>query len=61
IALATPPDWLLDDYLWDATLGELCRRLGDHDRAVRQWTRALEAAPTHVGRALVQCRLRACP
>ena len=52
-----PPAWLLVYYLWDATLGELYRRRGDRARAVEHLTRALEAAPTHAERALLERRL----
>ena len=55
-----PPPWLLGYYLWDATLGELCRRRGDRDRAVAHLTRALESAPTHAEKALLRRRLEAC-
>jgi RNA polymerase sigma factor (sigma-70 family) len=55
-----PPSWLLGYYLWDATLGELYRRKGDHDRATAHLTRALDAAPTHAERALLRRRLEAC-
>jgi RNA polymerase sigma factor (sigma-70 family) len=55
-----PPGWLLGFYLWDATLGELYRRSGDHERAVAHLTRALEGAPTHAEKALLERRLRAC-
>jgi RNA polymerase sigma-70 factor (ECF subfamily) len=54
-----PPSWLLGYYLWDATLGELYRRRGDHERAIRHLTRALEAAPTHAEKALIRRRLDA--
>jgi predicted RNA polymerase sigma factor len=52
-----PPPWLLGYYLWDATLGELYRRRGDHERATAHLTRALGAAPTHAERALLRRRL----
>jgi RNA polymerase sigma-70 factor (ECF subfamily) len=55
-----PPAWLLAYYLWDATLGELYRRRGDHDRAIAHLTRALESAPTHAEKNLIEKRLRAC-
>jgi len=55
-----PPPWLLGYYLWDATLGELCRRRGDRERATAHLTRALGAAPTHAERALLRRRLEAC-
>jgi RNA polymerase sigma factor (sigma-70 family) len=54
-----PPPWLLGYYLWDATLGELYRRRGDHERAIGHLTRALEAAPTHAEKALIRRRLDA--
>jgi RNA polymerase sigma factor (sigma-70 family) len=53
-----PPTWLLGYYLWDATLGELHRRRGNHDRAVAHTTRALAAAPTNPERALLERRLK---
>jgi RNA polymerase sigma-70 factor (ECF subfamily) len=55
-----PPPWLLGYYLWDATLGELYRRRGDHERATEYLTRALAAAPTHAEKALLRRRLEAC-
>jgi RNA polymerase sigma factor (sigma-70 family) len=55
-----PPTWLLGYYLWDATLGELYRRRGDHERATAHLTRALDAAPTHAEKALLRRRLEAC-
>ncbi|HEX2681478.1 MAG TPA: DUF6596 domain-containing protein, partial [Candidatus Dormibacteraeota bacterium] len=55
-----PPSWLLGYYLWDATLGELHRRSGDRERACEHLTRAIEAAPTHAEKALLQRRLAAC-
>jgi RNA polymerase sigma-70 factor (ECF subfamily) len=55
-----PPGWLLGYYLWDATLGELYRRAGDHVRAAAHLSRALQAAPTHAEKALIERRLRAC-
>jgi predicted RNA polymerase sigma factor len=54
-----PPGWLLGYYLWDATLGELYRRIGDHERATAHLTRALESAPTSAERALLRRRLQA--
>jgi RNA polymerase sigma-70 factor (ECF subfamily) len=56
-----PPEWLLGYYLWDATLGELYRRAGDGERAVRHLARALELAPNHAEKDLLRRRLRACP
>jgi RNA polymerase sigma factor (sigma-70 family) len=55
-----PPPWLLGYYLWDATLGELYRRRGDHERATAHLTRAIDAAPTHAEKALLRRRLEAC-
>lgn len=52
-----PASWLLGYYLWDATLGELSRRAGHMDRAVRHLARALEAAPTDAEKALLRRRL----
>ena len=54
------PSWLLGYYLWDATLGELHRRNGDRARATSHLSRALELAPTHAERALLERRLKAC-
>ena len=51
------PAWLLGYYLWDATLGELYRRRGDHERAKSHLSRALNAAPTHAEKALLRRRL----
>jgi RNA polymerase sigma-70 factor (ECF subfamily) len=55
-----PPSWLLGYYLWDATLGELHRRSGDREQAREHLIRAIEAAPTHAEKALLQRRLKAC-
>ena len=52
------PSWLLDYYLWDATLGELHRRRGDRDRALAYTKRALAAAPTNPEKALLERRLK---
>lgn len=54
------PSWLGGYYLWDATLGELHRRNGDLPRATSHLSRALELAPTHAERALLERRLNAC-
>lgn len=51
------PSWLLDHYLWDATLGELHRRRGDRDRAIEHTKRALAAAPTNPEKNLLERRL----
>jgi RNA polymerase sigma-70 factor (ECF subfamily) len=51
------PSWLRDYYLWDAALGELCRRCGDRDRALWHTRRALAAAPTNPEKALLERRL----
>ena len=52
------PTWLLDYYLWDATLGELHRRRGDRDRALLHTKRALLAAPTNPEKALLERRMK---
>jgi RNA polymerase sigma-70 factor (ECF subfamily) len=52
------PSWLVDYYLWDATLGELCRRCGDRSRALVHTERALAAAPTNPEKALLERRLQ---
>jgi RNA polymerase sigma-70 factor (ECF subfamily) len=52
------PGWLLDYYLWDATLGELHRRRGDAGRALAHTKRALAAAPTNAEKALLERRAR---
>jgi RNA polymerase sigma-70 factor (ECF subfamily) len=52
------PGWLLDYYLWDATLGELHRRRGDRDRALAHTKRALAAAPTNPEKALLERRMK---
>jgi RNA polymerase sigma-70 factor (ECF subfamily) len=56
----TPPAWLLGYYLWDSTLGELYRRKGDREKAEAHLRTALEAAPTHAEKALLERRLKAC-
>ncbi len=55
-----PPRWLAGYYLWDATLGELYRRRGDHEEAALRLKRALQSAPTLAERSLIQRRLDAC-
>jgi RNA polymerase sigma-70 factor (ECF subfamily) len=52
------PSWLLDHYLWDATLGELHRRRGERERALVHTKRALAAAPTNAEKALLERRLK---
>jgi RNA polymerase sigma-70 factor (ECF subfamily) len=52
------PGWLLDYYLWDATLGELHRRRGDRDRAIAHTKRALSFAPTNAEKSLLERRLK---
>jgi RNA polymerase sigma-70 factor (ECF subfamily) len=51
------PSWLLGYYLWDAALGELHRRRGNHARALAHTERALAAAPTNPEKALLERRL----
>jgi RNA polymerase sigma-70 factor (ECF subfamily) len=53
------PSWLLDYYLWDATLGELHRRRGELDLALVHTKRALASAPTHAEKGLLERRVRA--
>lgn len=53
----TPPAWLIRYYLWDATLGELARRTGEHAAAVRHLERAVEGAPTRAERSIFAARL----
>jgi RNA polymerase sigma factor (sigma-70 family) len=52
------PSWLHGYYLWDATLGELHRRRGDHVRALAHTERALAAAPTNPEKALLERRMK---
>jgi len=52
------PSWLLDYYLWDATLGELHRRRGDRQQALAHTQRALAAAPTNQEKALLERRIQ---
>ena len=52
------PSWLAGYYLWDATLGELYRRRGDHDRALAHTKRAHAAAPTNPEKALLERRMK---
>lgn len=56
----TPPAWLARYYLWDATLGELERRLGRIELARWHLLRALDAAPHRAERDLIRRRLEAC-
>ena len=51
------PRWLLDYYLWNATLGDLHRRCGHQDRALAFTKRALAAAPTNAEKAMLERRL----
>ena len=60
LAAIERPKWLSAYYLWDATLGELHRRNGDLAHATTHLSRALELAPTHAERALLERRLKAC-
>ncbi|HEY6558537.1 MAG TPA: sigma-70 family RNA polymerase sigma factor [Polyangiaceae bacterium] len=55
-----PPRWLAAYYLWDATLGELYRRRGDHEEAAARLSRALQSAPTLAEKSLIRRRLDAC-
>ena len=52
------PSWLVEYYLWDATLGELHWRCGHRDRALSHTQRARAAAPTNPEKALLERRLR---
>ncbi len=56
----SPPSWLLGYYLWDATKGELYRRLGHMIPAKRHLLRALETAPTNSEKDRIRRRLSAC-
>ena len=58
LAQIEAPSWLAGYYLWDATLGELYRRRGDHERALAHTKRALVAAPTNAEKGLLERRLR---
>jgi RNA polymerase sigma factor (sigma-70 family) len=57
LAALEVPSWLLGYYLWDATLGELHRRRGDHALALEHTKRALAAVPTNPEKALLERRL----
>ncbi len=57
LAAEKPAGWLAGYYLFEATLGELERRRGDFDRAVRHLRHAAEAAPTRAERVLFGKRL----
>jgi len=57
IAAFEAPSWLVDFYLWDATLGELHRKAGDRERALVHTSRALAAAPTNPEKALLEGRI----
>jgi RNA polymerase sigma factor (sigma-70 family) len=52
-----PPAWLAGSYLWEAVLGDLHRRAGNQDAAVRHRERALALVPTAPLRALLRRRL----
>lgn len=55
-----PPRWLAGYYLWDATQGELLRRLGRFAEAERHLGRAHEQAPTRTERNQLARRLERC-
>jgi RNA polymerase sigma-70 factor (ECF subfamily) len=55
-----PPGWLAGHYLWDATHGELLRRLGRFTEAERLLARAEECAPTRAERAIFGRKLARC-
>lgn len=57
LAAFEAPSWLVSFYLWDATLGELHRRQGDHELALVHTRRALASAPTNPEKALLERRL----
>jgi predicted RNA polymerase sigma factor len=52
-----PPAWLAGSYLWDAVLGDLHRRAGNPEIALRHRERALASAPTEAVRDLLRRRL----
>lgn len=52
-----PPPWLAGFYLWDAVLGELHRRAGEHAASRHHIERALASAPTEAERDLLRRRL----
>lgn len=52
-----PPTWLARHYLWDATLGELHRRLGEHDKARAYLETACKNAPTQAEARRLRRRL----
>lgn len=56
----TPPAWLGRYYLWDATMGELNRRIGRYERARHHLQRAQAAAPTESEQSRLRGRLEAC-
>jgi RNA polymerase sigma-70 factor (ECF subfamily) len=55
-----PPGWLAGHYLWDATHGELLRRLGRFTEAERLLARAEACAPTRAERAIFGRKLARC-
>lgn len=61
LAEITPPTWLQQHYLWDATWGELLRRDGQSARAAKLLERAATAAPTDAERAVFHRRLALIP
>lgn len=54
----TPPAWLARHYLWDATLGELERRVGNLDLAEKHLSAALANAPTMAEKQRLRKRLQ---
>jgi RNA polymerase sigma factor (sigma-70 family) len=59
IAAFEAPSWLIEFYLWDATLGELHRKAGNREQALVHTARALAAAPTKPERSLLEGRIEA--
>lgn len=57
---ASPPPWFVGYYLWDATQGELLRRMGKFDDAQKFLFRAVEGAPTKAERQIFLRRLQRC-
>jgi len=56
----TPPAWLARYYLWDASMGELLRRVGQFEAAIAHLTKAEQGAPTEAEKHRLRARIAQC-
>lgn len=56
----TPPAWLARYYLWDASLGELLRQVGQFEAAIAHLTQAEQGAPTEAEKHRLRARIAQC-